>query len=110
MAKKKTKTAAIREALQKSGSPKEVSEILQKQGYDVSAQYVSTIKAADKKRADAGLAKRGPGRPKVESKSQDLDSVADMLSVAIDLVLRSGGKAEATKLVSTAATIVDKAR
>ena len=61
--KKQSKTDAIREALKEHQSPSKVAELLTNRGISVSPQYVSTIKASDKKRASSGLPKRKPGRP-----------------------------------------------
>ena len=117
MAKKKvSKTAAIREAMKKSQSPSEVAAILKKQGIHVTAQYVSTIKAADKRRAMSGLPKRKPGRPagsgskQLAKKNGDIASTSSLLGEAIDLVIAAGGEAEAKQLIATAAKLVAKVR
>lgn len=118
MAKKKpqSKTAAIREALKTTESPSEVAAMLKKQGLKVSAQYVSTIKAADKKKAAAGGVKRGPGRPAKAptnghaAATDDLKTTNELLMSAIDLVIRSGGEKEAIQLIRSGASILAKVR
>ena len=61
--KSMSKTDAIRAELKKNGSPSVVAKKLNAKGIKVSAQYVSSIKAADKRRALAGGQRRKPGRP-----------------------------------------------
>ena len=115
--KKLSKTAAIRKAMKTTDSPKEVAEILKKQGIIVTPQYVSTIKAADKRKAMSGLPKRRPGRPSGSGSKQvgnghagGLASTSNLLGDAIDLVMAAGGEAEARQLISTAAKLVAKVR
>ena len=115
--KKLSKTAAIREAMKTTDSPREVAAILKKQGIHVTAQYVSTIKAADKRRAMSGLPKRKPGRPSGSGSKQvavkshgGLASTSNLLGDAIDLVIAAGGEAEAKQLIATAAKLVAKVR
>ena len=62
--KKQSKTDAIRDALKTTDSPTDVAAMLNKRGIKVSAQYVSTIKANDKRKAEAGAPSRKPGRPR----------------------------------------------
>lgn len=109
-----TKTAAIRTALKasKDGSPTEVARVLNKQGVKVTAAYVSTIKASDKRKADMGKPLRKPGRPVGSGKSSiaasaDMKQAGELLLKAVDLVLRAGAK-EAKELVSMAEQMVDK--
>ena len=114
-AKRVSKTSAIREALKKNGSPKEVVRILKRQGIVVTAQYVSTIKANDKRRAESGAPARRPGRPVGSSKStakqRRSQSVPgeELLLKAIDLV-KEIGPTEAKKLIAKAVTIVERVR
>ncbi len=100
-----SKTAAIREELKKhGGSPKLVAEALQKQGIIVTPQYVSVIKAADKKKAQLERA-RAAGAGK-----QDLDATRDLFADAINLIQRAGGVAEARKVLDSAASLLDHVR
>ena len=118
MAKKKQpKTAAIREALKKTESPIEVAAMLKKQGLKVSAQYVSTIKASDKRKAEAGGAKRRPGRPPKAttaangpSVAADLGTTSELIVTAMDLIVQCGGEKEATQVLRSAAAILNKVR
>ena len=114
MAKKKqSKTDAIRAALKQNDSPSEVAKLLQKQGVKVSAQYVSTIKTADKKRAERGGVTRKPGRPKSNGTAaaasngsvDELQRASDLLGQAVELVIAAGEK-EAKQLITTAAKLV----
>lgn len=116
MAKRKqSKTDAIREALKETESPKEVAAMLNKQGFKVTAQYVSTIKTNDKRRAAAGGPKRGPGRPAKaatngHASAGDLQATSDLLMHAMDLVMRAGGEKEAIQLIRSGASILEKVR
>ena len=120
--KNQTKTDAIREALRavKDGSPSEVAKVLNSKGIKVSAQYVSTIKAADKRRASSGAPRRKPGRPAGSGKTtanriaavshrngDDLQHASDMMLHAVELVLKAG-PSEARRLVSMAERMVDR--
>lgn len=85
--------------------------MLTKRGIKVSAQYVSTIKANDRRKAAQGITPRRPGRPpKAKRKNQngELTQAADLLVAAIDLVTKAGGAAEARELVTMADKIVGK--
>ena len=114
-AAKKSKTDAIRDALKESkdGSPTEVAAKLNKQGIKVTPQYVSTIKANDKRRAESGVPRRKPGRPAGSGKSQavngagDLQQASELVLKAVELVMRAGAK-EARNLISMAEGMVDK--
>lgn len=120
--KKLSKTDAIRAALRESanGSPSEVAEKLNKQGIKVTAQYVSTIKANDKRRAESGAPRRKPGRPAGSGKAKaftpaaasvsstdDLKEASELMLQAVELVLRAGAK-EAKQLIQVAEGMVDK--
>jgi len=98
-AKSMSKTEAIRAELKKAknGSPSEVAKKLNARGIKVSAQYVSSIKAADKRRALAGGAQRKPGRPAGSGKAvalavpqTELKEANALLLQAVDLVLKAG--------------------
>ena len=114
-----TKTDAIREALKtvKDGSPSEVAKRLNAQGVKVSAQYVSTIKAADKRRASSGMPRRKPGRPAGTGKNQiaqarvhqDLHEASELMLHAVELVLKAGSE-EARKLIDMAENMVDRVK
>ena len=119
-AKKPPKSAAIREELKKSrnGSPTEVAEKLNKKGVQVTAAYVSTIKASDKRKAKSGKRGRKAGRPmgsKVQRQVtatsstpvEDLKRASDLMLKAIDLVLKAGAK-EARQLIGMAEQMVDR--
>lgn|GEM_PF-2623740 len=136
MAKKKTakaapktktklsKTDAIRAELKasKNGSPSEIADKLNKQGIKVTAQYVSTIKANDKRRSESGAPKRKPGRPagstnkKSTAKASvaansmpidDLKQASELMLQAVELVLKAGAK-EARQLINMAEGMVEK--
>lgn len=130
MAKKKSspppasqvsKTDAIRNALKatKGGSPSAVAEKLNKQGIKVTPQYVSTIKANDKRKAESGTPRRKPGRPAGSKKStvssaagsnlpiDDLKEASELMLKAVELVLRAGAK-EAKQLITMAEGMVDR--
>ena len=112
-----SKTDAIRNALKESkdGSPTEVAAKLNKQGIKVTPQYVSTIKANDKRRAESGVPRRKPGRPAGSGKSQaastlpgdDLKQASELVMKAVELVMRAGAK-EARNLITMAEGMVDK--
>ena len=114
MAKRKgiSKTAAIRAALKDNGSPTEVVALLTKKGIKVSPQYVSTIKANDKRKAAEGKTIRGPGRPPKKASNGrvngELKQTADLLMSAADLIVRAGGVTEARELINMAERIVSK--
>ena len=113
--KKPTKTDAIRKAFKKTGSPLEVVALLKKQGIKVTPQYVSTIKASDKRKAAQGGRRRGPGRPpgskaKANGSDTDLKATSELLGKAVDLVMQCGGEDEAKRLISTAASLISKVR
>lgn len=116
--KTQTKTDAIRQALAKDDSPSAVAKKLNSQGVKVSAQYVSTIKAADKRRASSGAPRRKPGRPVGSGKNQgvngngthafeDLKQASELMLKAVELVLKAGAK-EAKQLVAMAENMVDR--
>lgn len=123
MAKKKaatpkiTKTAAIREELRRSkdGSPSAIAKRLIARGIKVSPEYVSTIKASDKRKAQSGSPRRKPGRPasparelkRASAGSSNLREASELLEKAFELVLLVGEK-EAIHLVSTAARMADR--
>ncbi len=102
-----SKTEAIRAELKKAknGSPSEVAKKLNARGIKVSAQYVSSIKAADKRRALAGGIKRKPGRPAGSGKTAnvlpELKEANALLLQAVELVLKAGPQ-QARELVTMA--------
>lgn len=122
---KLSKTDAIRAELKtsKDGSPSEIATKLNKQGINVTAQYVSTIKANDKRRSESGAPKRKPGRPagstnkknsrpKVSTAASsmpldDLKQASDLMLQAVELVLKAGAK-EAKQLINMAEGMVEK--
>ena len=120
--KTQTKTDAIRLALAKDESPSAVAKMLNSQGIKVSAQYVSTIKAADKRRASSGAPHRKPGRPVGSGTKnriagvargngthafEDLKEASELMLKAVELVLKAGAK-EAKQLVSMAENMVER--
>ena len=132
MAKKKTatkqkqgskvsKTEAIREALRttENGSPSLVAKKLNAKGIKVTPQYVSTIKAADKRKAESGIPNRKSGRPagsgtKQQAKlllgsaaTEDLQQASELMLRAVELVLKAGAK-EARQLINVAESMVDR--
>lgn len=118
-----SKTDAIRAELKasKNGSPSEIADKLVKQGVNVTAQYVSTIKANDKRRNESGAPKRKPGRPAGSTNKKtrasapvnaampmdDLKQASELMLQAIELVLKAGAK-EARQLINMAEGVVDK--
>ena len=113
---KKSKTELIREALRKTknGSPSLVAKKLNAQGVKVTPQYVSTIKAADKRKSQAGEARRGPGRPvgsgtktSVPAEWSELKQCSELMLKAVELVLQAGPK-QAQQLVTVAADMVHR--
>lgn len=121
-ASKLSKTDAIRNALKatKGGSPSAVAERLNKQGIKVTPQYVSTIKANDKRKAESGAPRRKPGRPAGSSAKSsngsangatmpidDLKQASDLMLKAVELVLRAGAK-EAKQLITMAEGMVER--
>ena len=118
--KKTSKTDAIRAALAKSetGSPTEVRDVLHKQGIHVTAAYVSTIKAADKKKALLGGPPRKPGRPAGGGHSHaehralssaELEEASGVVLLAVELVMRAGGT-QARHLIEQAEAMIEKVR
>lgn len=105
--KNMSKTDAIRAELKKTDSPKEIAKRLNARGIKVSAQYVSTIKANDKRRQERGYEVGKPGRPrKVTTGSDaDLQQANDLLLEAIELVIKAGPK-KARELVNMAENIL----
>ena len=118
--KKISKTAAIRAALKetKDGSPTVVAKKLNAQGIKVTPQYVSTIKASDKRKALAGTPNRRPGRPVGSGTKNratvtngaafdDLKEASELVMKAVELVVKAGAK-EAKQLVNMAESMVDR--
>lgn len=111
MAKSKTKTvsktSAIRQALAKhNGSPKLVAAALAKKGIQVTPQYVSVVKATDKRKAED----RGKGPAKASKNGNQLEATKELFTTAIDLVLKAGSAKEAHRLVDSVAEIIQKSR
>lgn len=122
MAKKKaatpkiSKTDAIREALKTTpgGSPSMVAKQLVAKGIKVTPAYVSTIKAADKRRELSGRPRRKPGRPAGSGATNGSYSTAgsvkeDLMLKAIDLVVASGAR-EAHQMINLAEQLVSRVR
>ena len=116
--KKVSKTEAIRDELKatKNGSPSLVAKKLNARGIKVTPQYVSTIKAADKRKALSGMPNRRPGRPAGSGVRQqavamagtgDLQQANDLMLKAVELVL-SAGPGEARQLVGMAEKMVER--
>lgn len=117
--KKISKTEAIRNALKdtKDGSPTLVAKKLNAQGIKVTPQYVSTIKASDKRRALSGEPSRRPGRPVgsgVKNRTasngaqfDDLKQASELMLKAVELVLKAGGK-EARRMITMAEGMVER--
>jgi hypothetical protein len=119
--KKISKTEAIRVALKatKDGSPTLVAKKLNAQGIKVTPQYVSTIKASDKRKAQTGTPNRKPGRPvgsggknRLTSTNgsppfEDLKQASELMLKAVELVLKAGAK-EAKQLITMAEHMVDR--
>jgi hypothetical protein len=81
MARSKTnKSAAIRDALKANPSkgPKEIAEMLAKEGVKVSAMYVSNIKAAAAKRKGKTAGKNGRGRFAIDAVENTVSFVKDV--------------------------------
>jgi hypothetical protein len=102
------KTQAVRKALSDNPrkSPKEISELLKKQGVDATASYVSTIKSKMKgkgkrrKKAVAAAAAVAPVVPK------DAVSVA-LLCKAKKLARELGGVQQAQAAIAALARLLD---
>lgn len=103
--KAKSKTAAIREELKNhGGSPKLVAEALQKQGVKVTAQYVSVIKASDKRKAEhQALMSSGASK-------NEMSAARDLFEDAISLITKAGGATEAHKVIESAAALMEHVR
>ena len=118
-AKKISKTDAIRNALKdtKDGSPTLVAKKLNAQGIKVTPQYVSTIKASDKRKALSGEPNRRPGRPVgsgIKNRSisngaqfDDVKQASELMLKAVELVLKAGAK-EARQMITMAEGMVDR--
>ena len=118
-AKKQTKTDAIREELKnsKNGSPSEIAKALVARGIKVTPEYVSTIKASDKRKAISGKPRRGPGRParigggagisNGAAVHGDLKQTSELMLKAVELVVKAG-PAEARQLINVAQQMVEQ--
>ena len=93
---KKTKAAAIREALQETTSPAEVAAKLKKQGLDVRPDYVSLIKIIDRKRS----------KPRPASSTRVAHGYNELILKSVELV-SAVGVDEAQRLITVAAEIVE---
>ena len=109
---KVTKTAAIIAALQAHPDkmPKEIAEILQAQGLDVTPQMVSTTKFNMKAKKDQPAApkaapKKAPAAP-AATKAADAVSL-DSLKKAKELVTQLGGIKQAKAAIAALAELVD---
>ena len=101
----KSKTAAIREELKNhGGSPKLVAEALQKQGLKVTAQYVSVIKAADKKKAMFNNARS------TTNQKNELEATRELFVDAINLISGAGGIEQAHKVLDSAGSLMSHVR
>ena len=112
-----TKTDAIREELKasKTGSPSEIAKKLVARGIKVTPEYVSTIKASDKRKALSGKPRRGPGRPAGSGMKNgsgatapgDLKETSELMLKAVELVVKAG-PAEAKQLINVAQQMVEQ--
>ena len=113
MKKKQSKSAAIRKAFESTDSPKEVVAILKKRGIEVTAAYVSVIKASDKKKTAAAGSSRASGRARRnetngQSSTGNLLATGELLMQAMDLVVKAGGEKEAAELIRVGASMLKK--
>lgn len=100
-----SKSAAVRAELPKhDGSPKRTAEALQKKGYDISAQYVSVVKNADKTRSKKKRAQNQPN----SKKTPEIQAIQAMIGMAMELIHQSGGVEEAHELVDSAANLMER--
>ena len=106
---KVSKSAAVRAELPKhGGSPKLTAEALQKQGLDISAQYVSVVKNADKRRAEQKRSRSAANSRSVSSRKVELQTAQDLLGKAIELIQNSGGVKDAHQLIDSAAKLMER--
>jgi hypothetical protein len=105
-----TKTHAVRAALEAYPDmpPKEIAEMLRAEGWDIKAQYVSTVKA---KRKDGGTSKRGATRSARKtaghaSNSPDAISL-DSLKKAKELAAQLGGIEKAKAAIAALSDLLD---
>jgi hypothetical protein len=106
---KVTKTAAIIAALQAHPDkmPKEIAEILQAQGLDVTPQMVSTTKFNLKSKTDKPAApKAAPRKARTATKAADAVSL-DSLKKAKELATQLGGIKQAKAAIAALAELVD---
>ena len=95
---KGTKTAAVKAALRahRDKQPKEIAELLQAEGWDVKAQYVSTVKSKlssgkkAKRAASPAEPKKAPAKAPAAPKAGDAISL-DALKKAKELAAQLGG-------------------
>jgi hypothetical protein len=105
-----SKTESIRQALANFPDlgPKEVAEQLTRQGLDISAGYVSTVKASmkRKKRMKLGGAvpSRGAGARRNGAMSADYVAVSVLLD-AKELIAKAGGVAQAREAIDVVAQL-----
>ena len=103
-----SKSAAVRAELPKhGGSPKLTADALKEQGLDISAQYVSVVKNADKRRAEQ-KARRSQESRQISSRKVELQTAQDLLAKAIDLIQTSGGVKDAHLLIDSAARLMER--
>ena len=91
---KGTKTAAVKAALRahRDKQPKEIAELLQAEGWDVKAQYVSTVKSklSSGKKAKRAASPAEPKKAPAAPKAGDAISL-DALKKAKELAAQLGG-------------------
>ena len=100
-----TKSEAIRNELKKNGSPSVVAKRLKAKGINCTAQYVSSIKAADKRRQESKSPRRGPGRPPRSGVAVSLHTNDVDVALATRLVL-SCGIEKARFMIESAHTVI----
>jgi peptidoglycan hydrolase CwlO-like protein len=105
---KVTKTAAIIAALQAHPDkmPKEIAEILQAQGLDVTPQMVSTTKFNMKAKKDQPAAPKAAPKKAPAPKAADAVSL-DSLKKAKELATQLGGIKQAKAAIAALAELVD---
>jgi hypothetical protein len=106
---KASKSDAIRAALDANPDkmPKEIAEILQAQGLDVTPQMVSTTKFNMKsKKEQPAATKAAPRKARVATKAADAVSL-DSLKKAKELAMQLGGIKQAKAAIAALAELVD---
>ena len=104
-AKDVNKTEEIRKELAKTDSPKQVAENLTARGIKVTPQYVSTIKANDKKRANKPPGKVGRPMKNALANGFSVDAIVEMQKI-----IESVGVDVARDCFTIAERIVERGR